>query len=1083
MSKKAGFFSRLFYLYLIGMRILWPKIIGFIFFIAIFLRSEAQTYNFKNYNTDQGLAQSQVLSVFQDSKGYMWFGTNSGGLSKFDGNRFQTITSSDGLIDNEVFSIIENNRHELLFGTTKGLSVFNGFSFQNFGEKEGLKSPVIKKLLFDGKKTWIGTENGVFTFENNTIKAFNEDSILSNSTVWNIFKDKDENLWFATFQNGVVYYNTKNKNFKHFGTSQGLTNDFVFSIGQMDNGSILVGTQTGLNIITKSFVVSPVNQLKNNINISFSNIFNKGKNVFYFGTFSEGLLEYNFNTNSIKAYNATNGLTNNIILPLLKDREGNLWVGTAGNGVYKYYNDKFIYYTKESGLPNNFVDAVSEDSNGNLWLAINGRGLTRINGKTHTNFKADFKSTNSLPDNAVKAILPVENGKIYFGTESGLCLFSNEKFYSIHNQLFDKKYIQSLYKDSKGKIWIGTNEGVFSISHDSIQEEKVINSFRKEGLLFLILFITEDAQGNLLIGLENGLINYSNNKAVLINDKAGFVKSKVSSGIKDFKGNIWFGTADGLYIYANKLFKKIVKPNGSGFGFVTFLQTDRKNHLVIGTNNSIEVLNLKAYYHGTMLVKHIGKEDGLLSKESNFNASTLDKWGRILIGTSNGLEIYDPTLDFNNANEAQTTITEVQLFFGLENIRDYSSSDDSVTLLPKDLVLPYLKNNLSFHFIGISLITPEKVKYKYKLNGLDKNWTPADNKTEAIYTAIPPGNYTFMVQAMNNDGLWNKVPTGFEFRILPPWYKTWWFRFLAAFIVLMITWLYIRFREKQLVKDKEGLEKTVLERTAKISEQKNLIEEKNKEIVDSINYAQRIQKALLASEKTLQDNLPQHFVFFQPKDVVSGDFYWASLLSNGQFVIATADSTGHGVPGAIMSMLNISCLNDSVEAKRLVQPKDILNNTRLRIIDHLANDGSKEGGKDGMDCSLVSFDFKNLKITYSAANNPVWMIRLNNGKKEFIELSYDKMPVGKHDRDKISFTQNTVDLQKGDLVYTLTDGLPDQFGGTKGKKFMYKKLKDLLVTISELSLDEQKSVIAKTLSDWKGNLEQVDDILIIGVRV
>jgi serine phosphatase RsbU (regulator of sigma subunit)/Tfp pilus assembly protein PilF len=263
-----------------------------------------------------------------------------------------------------------------------------------------------------------------------------------------------------------------------------------------------------------------------------------------------------------------------------------------------------------------------------------------------------------------------------------------------------------------------------------------------------------------------------------------------------------------------------------------------------------------------------------------------------------------------------------------------------------------------------------------------------------------------------------------------------------------------------------------------IEEHKGVIEQKHKEITDSINYAERIQRSLLASKDLLDSNLKDYFVFFQPKDVVSGDFFWADKFSNGCFALVTADSTGHGVPGSIMSILNISCLKETIK-EGFVEPADILNNTRTKIIEILKKDGSAEGGKDGMDCSFISFDFKNHKLTYAAAYNPVWIVR----DKNILEFPSNKMPVGKHDKDHISFTQQEIILQQGDVVYTTTDGMPDQFGGPQGKKFMNKQLKGLLISIAELPMQEQKEKIATALNSWKGDLEQVDDICVIGVRV
>ncbi len=264
--------------------------------------------------------------------------------------------------------------------------------------------------------------------------------------------------------------------------------------------------------------------------------------------------------------------------------------------------------------------------------------------------------------------------------------------------------------------------------------------------------------------------------------------------------------------------------------------------------------------------------------------------------------------------------------------------------------------------------------------------------------------------------------------------------------------------------------------------QKEIIEEKHKEITDSINYAERIQRSFLATKNILDENLKNYFVYFQPKDVVSGDFYWASKLNNGNFALVCADSTGHGVPGAIMSILNISSLEKAIETQ--TEPHSILNETRKIIIDRLKKDGSAKGGKDGMDCTLLVFDPDHTQLTFAAAHNPVWIVRKNEkNSAELIEFKADKMPVGKHDRDFESFTNQTFKLQQNDMIYMLTDGIPDQFGGPKGKKYMHKNLKELLIAISSESVEIQKEKLDRSFKNWKADLEQIDDVCLIGVRI
>lgn len=271
--------------------------------------------------------------------------------------------------------------------------------------------------------------------------------------------------------------------------------------------------------------------------------------------------------------------------------------------------------------------------------------------------------------------------------------------------------------------------------------------------------------------------------------------------------------------------------------------------------------------------------------------------------------------------------------------------------------------------------------------------------------------------------------------------------------------------------------KLLLEQKSEIEKQKHLVDEKQKEILDSINYAKRIQTALMANSKIMTANLNEHFVLFKPKDIVAGDFYWAARLPDS-FIYITADSTGHGVPGAFMSLLNISKLNDAINQK-ITRPDLVLNEVKTGIIRALNPEGSQEESKDGMDAILCKLDIRNMKLQFAAANNSFCIIR----DKNIINCKADKMPVGKSHDDSALFTFNEISLEKGDMIYTFTDGYGDQFGGPEGKKFMHKQLRKIFVEVSDLPIETQKEIINNRFEEWKGGLEQVDDVLVIGVRV
>ena len=293
-----------------------------------------------------------------------------------------------------------------------------------------------------------------------------------------------------------------------------------------------------------------------------------------------------------------------------------------------------------------------------------------------------------------------------------------------------------------------------------------------------------------------------------------------------------------------------------------------------------------------------------------------------------------------------------------------------------------------------------------------------------------------------------------------------------SLLILLSLFIYRSYRQKQKAN------RVIEAQKEEVEKQKELVDEKNKEITDSIHYAQRIQSALLAGSKLLNAALTDHFILYRPKDIVSGDFYWAQEKGDWLY-LATADCTGHGVPGAFMSLLSISFLNEAINTTSFTKPNEILSYVRTRIIEALKTDGSDEGGKDGMDCVLCAYNFKTNIMLASLANNPIWVIR----NSEITEIKPDKLPVGKHDFDNKEFTLHEILLKKNDVIYTFTDGYADQFGGPKGKKFKYKQLQEIIVSNSAKPMDEQKELLGQSILNWKGKLEQVDDILVIGVKI
>ena len=1062
---------------------------------------KAQTYDFRNFNVEDGLAQSQVLSICQDHYGNIWFGTNSGGVSKYDGNKFTNFTENDSLANNVVFSITELKNGQILFGTNGGLSVYNGKKFTNYTDKNGLPhNRVFKTIQDNNENVWIATAKGVCLFQNNKIVPFAEDTLLNKATVLTAYADKSGNIWFGTYAHGVFKYNPQNKTFVRFTKQSGLGENMIRSINEDLQGNIYVGTIGGISKITNAGVILKVN-IPSDTTLAFTGISTDNENNLWLTT-NEGIFKYN--EFSFKRFRELNGLPNNSVLCVFQDRERNLWFGTDGFGVSKFSSEAFASYSVRDGLPGNYIKSIFQDSKTNIWLSVKNFGICELQNNKIINYKNNPKQIkNSLADNDVQTICEDNQGNIFFGTKDGLTIFDGKTFQTYKQKDgLPEKDIYSIIKAKDGKMWMATANGLFYFKDGKAESIPVVNALKSDRGELQIYYIHEDRNRNLWLATENGAICYNGKTAIRYNKLNGFTDKRVTSILQDKNGYLWFGTDEGLFNYNYTSFESLNESKGLTSNKVYLMLLD-KDFLWVGTNKGLDRINLQAYRSNNKIeIKHYGKEEGLKGIECNSNATMHDSEGNLWFGTIKGVTIYQPHEDKINHQEALTRITGIRLFFqnADSDLKKYSKSIDSVSNLPLNLILPYDKNHITFDFIGICITSPNKVKYQFKLDGADADWFPPTSKTEATYSSLPAGEYTFHLKAMNNDGLWNAKDVTFKFTILPPWWKTWWFYTLLILISVLSIYSYVTIHTRNLEKAKIELEQEVELRTfqlrkekekvetinQEVIEQKAIIEAKNHDITDSIKYAKNIQEALLPPLQNIHKELNDAFVLYMPKDIVSGDFYWFAKRNKKRF-IASVDCTGHGVPGAFMSIIGNTILNEIVSEKNITQPAEILNELHVGVKTALKQNESENERRDGMDLALCSLNEDSTILEYSGANRPLWIFRNNKPIDEAFEMiKANKFPIGGLEMEnevKRMFTNHTIPVEKGDVVYVFSDGFADQFGGSRGKKFMLGNMQKLVSGIYQKPIQEQKTILQNAFIEWKGELEQIDDVLVIGFRI
>ncbi len=433
-------------------------------------------------------------------------------------------------------------------------------------------------------------------------------------------------------------------------------------------------------------------------------------------------------------------------------------------------------------------------------------------------------------------------------------------------------------------------------------------------------------------------------------------------------------------------------------------------------------------------------------------------------------------------------------------------------LNPENIDLDYSNNSLRIKISAPSYLKEGSVQFQYKILGLMEEWSVWASDPNPEFPYFPPGEYQILIRARDILGNESEV-VSVPIKINPPFWQSLWFYVFCFIVLFLIFVLIVKIRERTLRKEKEVLEKKVKERTKTIEKQKEVLKKQrddleiynkeillqkeeietqrdeiekqrdqifkqNDEITQSINYARKIQTAVMPSNEIVNSLLNDYFIMFRPRDIVSGDFYWITEHNN-RVVVVAADCTGHGVPGAFMSMMGVSFLNDIVNVDGQTQPDIILNSLREKIKSTLYQMGKDGETRDGMDISVCVFLKNTRTLMYSGAYNPLYLIR----RGELIEYKANKMPVGVHPKEKEPFTLHNIKLESEDNLYILSDGYVSQFGGPDGRKFMAKPFKELLLKLYGKPMNEQKIILENTLDKWQAAYDQVDDILVIGIAV
>lgn len=1048
-----------------------------------------QEVKVQSLSIEHGLSQSVVNDLLIDSRGFVWIGTQNG-LNRYDGYNFKVFFNNP----NDKFSISsdfitclgEDAIDNLWIGTRSGLNKFNHRThrFIHYGLPSNiLEFPQfhVRSLLVDGGNfVWVLLPEYLVRINpvDDDMKIFSLNETVTKDKycpVEGLYESSNNNIWFIAGSK-LIMFDKVFENFEVF--------DF-----QRDLGTTCL---TGVFESGKTMYVTTDNAVYEiNNPSSITKVFTKGRDGEAFSVLKQK--KQTFVVANDGYYCVRNGefqlskvFTNNSGVPLQNyitvadiDSSNNLWIGTSGKGVLKtnITRPRFQSIThnvfENRFLSDDQVSSIWVDPD-IVWIGTYEYGLNILN---KTNRTVELISVDTRPDllksNNIYDIAKVSNRYI-IATGKGFSIVKkqgerlvherHEKLENFTGRIYDILSIGDslIYYSFGGVLYrYGLNSGTYvSWTFDVDSESGLTNSYSVEKVRDDLIFIAT-SYGLFRFDLRT---EYWDRFLFSNDDPFSISGNNVYALDFDTHGRLWVGTSSGFaYVedaYAKKMkFNRILEYEKH----TVYSIVAGDNFTWIGTGNG-----LIRYNFDERVVSYFTKSDGLPCNEFNIGVQHHVDQSHVAFGGQGGVVLFnmDSVLlsDFNPVLELSNVV-----LYGRGGKRELPVYSGAVIDLS---VSDFLVN---IHFTSLDHTSPDKNLYRYKINNSD--WVDLGNQNYSSFSNMQPGRYTIQISGTNSDRIWSDNTAMIVLQVPSPWYNSWWAYVFYTIILFVFVLFGIEVRTRhlrltnQVLREKEASARQV-------TKQKDRLSVLHKDLTESISYASRIQRALFPANSTFKRILPFSFAMHRPKDIISGDFYWVAE-AEAKVVVAVVDCTGHGVPGALMSVLAVELLKKIVVDEGYVKPSEILSQLSLGLYQLFEHDDDAVDISDGMDMGLCVVDRETLTLEYSGAIHSLYKVRNN----ELREIKGDRIPVGMAASSKeCRFTNHVVEYADNDMFFMSSDGYPDQFGGRDNKKYKYNRFRNFLVTIAEHDLDLQQLLLENNFDKWRGTAEQVDDVLVVGFK-